>query len=129
MDYSAQNYADREQSTTLRIMQERMYECLTCAGKGTRHLIIVEGYKKIHMVGVRFHELWKVGTDHVYYVECGFLVIEAYNQMFIVEAKTSYLIDEDTKFGSISSMELLNKVHEADIYEDYSIAYRRMRGV
>lgn len=81
------------------------------------------------MVGVKFQELWKVGTDYVYYVECGFLVIEAYSEMFIVEAKNAYIIDEYTQFGSISAMELINKVQDADIFEDFSIAYKRMRGV
>lgn len=112
-------------SETLRIMQERLHECITAS----RHLIISEGYKKVHMVGVRSHELWKVGSDYVYYVECGFFVIEAHNQMFIVEAKCGYLIDEYTKFGSISAMELLSKVHEAEIDEEFTIAYKRMRGV
>ncbi len=113
------------ESETLRIMQERLHECIT----SSRHLIIAEGYRKIHMVGVKFQELWKVGADYVYYVECGFLVIEAYNEMFIVEAKNGYLIDEYTQFGSISAMELINKVQDADIFEDFSIAYKRMRGV
>ena len=65
----------------------------------------------------------------MYYVECGFFVIEAYSQMYVVEAKDSYIIDEYTKFGTISGMELLSKVQEADIEEDYQIAYQRMRGV
>lgn len=81
------------------------------------------------MVGVRSQELWKIGADYVYYVECGFFVIESYSQMFIVEAKNAYLIDEFTKFGSISAMELINKVQDADIFEDFSTAYKRMRGV
>lgn len=113
------------ESETLRILQDRLHECILAS----RNLIITEGHKNIHMIGVKFHELWKVGTDYVYYVECGFLVIESYSQMFIVEAKNAYLIDEYTKFGSISAMELIGKVQEADIYEDFSIAYRRMRGV
>lgn len=113
------------ESETLRIMQERLHECIT----SSRHLIISEGYKKVHMVGVRSQELWKIGADYVYYVECGFFVIESYSQMFIVEAKNAYLIDEFTKFGSISAMELINKVQDADIFEDFSTAYKRMRGV
>lgn len=116
---------DYNNSETLRIMQERLHECIA----SSRHLIIVEGYKKVHLVGVRFHELWKVGSDYVYYIECGFFVIEVYSQMFVVEAKNAYIIDEYTKFGSIPTMELLYKVGEADIYEDFQIAYRRMRGV
>ena len=116
---------DYENQMTLRIMQERLHECMAAS----RHLIIVEGYKKIHMIGVRSHELWKVDSDYMYYVECGFFVIEAYSQMYVVEAKDSYIIDEYTKFGTISGMELLSKVQEADIEEDYQIAYQRMRGV
>jgi len=112
-------------SETLRIMQDRLHECIT----SSRHLIISEGHKNIHLVGVKFQELWKVGDDYVYYVECGFLVIEVYSEMFVVEAKNGYLIDEYTKFGSISAMELISKVQEADIFEDFSIAYKRMRGV
>lgn len=122
---------DYNNSETLRIMQERMHECITAS----RHLIIAEeDLRKVHMVGVRTHELWKVGSDYVYYVECGFLVIEAHSQLFIVETKTGYLIDEYTKFGSISTMELLGKIQDADdeesgIYQDFQIAYKRMRGV
>lgn len=113
------------ESETLRIMQERLHECIVAS----RHLIISEGYKKVHLVGVKFHELWKIADEYMYYVECGFLVIESYSQMFVVEAKNAYLIDEYTKFGSISAMELISKVQEADIFEDFQIAYKRMRGV
>ena len=113
------------ESETLRIMQERLHESIVAS----RHLIISEGHKKIHLVGVKFHELWKINDEYMYYVECGFLVIESYSQMFVVEAKCAYLVDEYTKFGSISAMELISKVQEADIFEDFQIAYKRMRGV
>ena len=65
----------------------------------------------------------------MYYVECGFLVIESNGQMHVVEAKNAYLIDEYTKFGSVGALELLEKVREAEIDEEFEIAYRRMRGV
>jgi len=114
------------ESETLRIMQERLHESIVAS----RHLIIAESdSKKIHLVGVKLHELWKIADDYMYYVECGFLVIESYSQMFVVEAKNAYLVDEYTKFGSISAMELIGKVQEADIFEDFQIAYKRMRGV
>lgn len=108
---------------TLKIMQDRLHECLVAS----RHIIITEGDKKIHLVGVKFHELLKVDNEYMYYVECGFLVIEVYSQMYIVESKNSYLIDEYTKFGSIGTMELWNKVMECEIDEDFQIAYKRMR--
>ena len=63
----------------------------------------------------------------MYHVECGFLVIEVYSQMYIVESKNAYLIDEYTKFGSIGTMELWNKVMECEIDEDFQVAYKRMR--
>ncbi len=114
------------ESETLRIMQERLHESIVAS----RHLIISEDdSRKIHLVGVKFHELWKIADEYMYYVECGFLVIESYSQMFVVEAKNAYLVDEYTKFGSISAMELIGKVQEADIFEDFQIAYKRMRGV
>ncbi len=113
------------ESETLRIMQERLHESIVAS----RHLIISEGHKKIHLVGVKFHELWKIDNEYMYYVECGFLVIESYSQMFVVEAKNAYLVDEYTSFGSISAMELIGKVQDADIFEDFQIAYKRMRGV
>lgn len=114
------------ESETLRIMQERLHESIVAS----RHLIIAEeDHRKIHLVGVKLHELWKINDEYMYYVECGFLVIESYSQMFVVEAKCAYLIDEYTKFGSISAMELIGKVQEADIFEDFQVAYKRMRGV
>ena len=109
---------------TLQIMRDRMHECIVAS----RHLVITEGYKVIHLVGVKLQDLWEIDDNYMYYVECGFLVIEAHEQMFVVEAKNSYLIDEYTKFGSIGIMELLSKVQEADIYEEFQIAYKRMRG-
>lgn len=108
---------------TLKIMQDRLHECLVAS----RHIIITEGDRKIHLVGVKFHELWKLDNEYMYHVECGFLVIEVYSQMYIVESKNSYLIDEYTKFGSIGTMELWNKVMECEIDEDFQIAYKRMR--
>ena len=108
---------------TLRIMQERLHECLVAS----RHLVIAEEVKNIYLIGVKFQDLWKVQNDYMYYVECGFLVIEKPPQMFIVESKNSYIIDEYTKFGSIRSMEIIDKVTEADIFEDYKIAYSRMK--
>ncbi len=101
-----------------------MHECIVAS----RHLVITEGHKVIYMVGVKLQDLWEIDGNYMYYVECGFLVIEAHEQMFVVEAKNSYIIDEYTKFGSIATMELLGKIQEADIYEEFQIAYKRMRG-
>jgi hypothetical protein len=107
------------------MMQDRMHRCIAAS----RHLVIAESGKNIYLVGVRLHELWKIDNEFLYYVECGFLVIESFGQMHVVEAKNAYLVDEYTKFGSVGALELLEKVREAEIDEEFEIAYRRMRGV
>lgn len=117
--------SDYYNSETLRIMQDRMHRCIAAS----RHLVIVESGKNIYLVGVKFHDLWKIDNEFMYYVECGFLVIESFGQMHVVEAKNAYLVDEYTKFASVGSLELLEKVREAEIDEEFEIAYRRMRGI
>jgi len=117
--------SDYYNSETLRMMQDRMHRCIAAS----RHLVIVESGKNIYLVGVRLHDLWKIDNEFMYYVECGFLVIESNGQMHVVEAKNAYLVDEYTKFASVGALELLEKVREAEIDEEFEIAYRRMRGV
>ena len=121
-EYSAKDY---HHSETLRMMQDRMHRCIAAS----RHLVIAESGKNIYLVGVRLHDLWKIDNEFMYYVECGFLVIESNGQMHVVEAKNAYLVDEYTKFGSVGALELIEKVREAEIDEEFEIAYRRMRGV
>lgn len=122
---TASESSDYYNSETLRMMQDRMHRCIAAS----RHLVIVESGKNIYLVGVRLHDLWKIDNEFMYYVECGFLVIESNGQMFVVEAKNAYLVDEYTKFGSVGALELIEKVREAEIDEEFEIAYRRMRGV
>lgn len=117
--------SDYYNSETLRMMQDRMHRCIAAS----RHLVIAESGKNIYLVGVKLHDLWKIDNEFMYYVECGFLVIESNGQMHVVEAKNAYLVDEYTKFGSVGALELLEKVREAEIDEEFEIAYRRMRGV
>lgn len=114
-----------EVSETVQIMRDRLHECLVAS----RHLIITEGIRKIHMIGVNFTELWNVKDDWCYYVEAGFLLIEQNSDFYIVEAKTGFLIDEYTKFGSIPISEIMFKMVDTDILEDFREAYKRMRGV
>lgn len=101
------------------ILLDLLEDCL----QASHNLVVSDGDKTIYIVMVK--EI-KVGTNFVV-VNPNFLVVRTINDYYIIRNKKLYILDEYSKFGSISYEEIVREVEDTDIEMAFKQSYSQVK--
>ena len=106
-------------SETMQILVDHVQDCL----ESSRHIVIKDVNRMVYCVMVKSMH---IGSNFVI-LDSNFLVVQTINDIYTVRQKTSWILDEYTKFGAISFEEIKRSIEDTEIEMEFDHLWLKIK--